>query len=151
MWWGRARLSGGKGEEGRRGKNQSKHHSCSSRVRPSWPFLLFGLGRYATSCGTEAAKSLPCSALSERSLKPGNFPSDQERKAAPCQCRSEEGYIDAASASCSHLVGPDEAHKHREEHRGWSRLGTLSKVVHHIVEGFLELRGRTVPEWKQCL
>lgn len=38
-----------------------------------------------------------------------------------------------------HLVGLDEAHKHREEDRGRSRLGTLSEVVHHIVKGFLEL------------
>ena len=45
---------------------------------------------------------------------------------------------------CPHLVGLDEAHKHGEEDGGWSRLGALSKVVHHTVEGFLELGGRRV-------
>lgn len=37
-----------------------------------------------------------------------------------------------------YLVSSDESHKHREEHRRRSRLGTLPKIVHHIVEGFLE-------------
>ncbi len=72
-------------------------------------------------------------------------------KAAPCQYRSEERYTDAAFAWRPHLVGLDEAHKHGEENWGRSRLGTLSEVVHHIVEGFLESGGRTVPEWKQCM
>lgn len=44
----------------------------------------------------------------------------------------------ASSSWCPYLVGFDKAHKHREKHRGWSRLGTLSEVVYHIVEGFLE-------------
>lgn len=48
-----------------------------------------------------------------------------------------------------HLIGLDEAHKHWEEHRGWSRFGALSEVVHHIVEGLLELAEATAPEWKQ--
>lgn len=70
---------------------------------------------------------------------------------APCQYRSKRRYTDATSACGPHLVGLDEAHKHGEEHRGWSRLGTLPEVVHHIVEGFLESGKRTVPEWKHCM
>lgn len=50
--------------------------AAASKVRPSWPFLLFGLGVYATSCATKAAKALARSALS----KPGNFPNEQLRK-----------------------------------------------------------------------
>lgn len=54
--------------------------AAASKVRPSWPFLLFGLGVYATSCATKAAKALPRSALSKADSKPGNFSNDQLRK-----------------------------------------------------------------------
>lgn len=73
--WGRARQSGGKG-----GGTSLNTTAAASKVRPSWPFLLFGLGVYATSCATKAAKALPCSALSKADSKPGNFPNDQLRK-----------------------------------------------------------------------
>lgn len=74
--WGRARQSGGKGG----GRTSLNTTAAASKVRSSWPFLLFGLGVYATSCATKAAKALPRSALSKADSKPGNFPNDQLRK-----------------------------------------------------------------------
>lgn len=140
MWWGRARLSWGKGEGGCvRSREPSKLHSCSSRVRPSWPFLLFGLGLHATSCGTEAAKTLPFSALRETN----QGTSQLTTKVNYTLSIEKWGEIQRCCFPWHpYLVGLDKAHKYWEEHRGWSRLGTLSEVVHHIVEGFLEL-GRT--------
>lgn len=55
-----------------------------------------------------------------------------------------EGALSTEEGKRAHLVGLDEAHKHREEDGGWSRLSALSEVVHHTVEGFLELGGGRV-------
>lgn len=75
-------------------------------------------------------QTLLLSALRRGLKQTRELPRRPIEKAAPCQH--------------PHLVGLDETHKYREEHRGWSCLGALSEVAHHTVEGFLELSGRRV-------
>lgn len=135
MCWGRARLSGGKG--GVEGRTSLNTTAAALKVRPSWPFLFFGLGLYATS---RATKALPCSALSATDSNPGKFPNYQLRELHPV--RGQIQRFTVAPAWCPHLVGLHEAHKHREEDGGWSRLGAFSKVAHHTVKGFLKLGKR---------
>ena len=47
----------------------------------------------------------------------------------------------------SYLIGPEKAYKHREEHGWWSRLGTLPKVVHHVIKRLLEAHREVYQQW----
>lgn len=138
VWWGRARLSGGRGgkEEEQQG-DQSKHHSCNSSVRPSWSFLLFGPGVFRHVLwhrGSQGNCNWPAGHLS---LTPEDCALSLERQGQETETGRDGRAV--GHLLVPHLVGLDEAHKDWEEDRGRSRLGALSEVVHHIVKGFLEL------------